>query len=265
MFKTIPLKWNSRTPKALTFLDDGSEKDGSVIDVKDEPELNEILNFLSGKGREEAFILGFYCYGDNESMAVREKLKEYYGDFMENRRAADGGNMSPPTIKWLDLEIDFDADIGSELHPYTILEKIDRFIRDGRFCVVTLMEHIYFSRCYPEYSEKKMEFQGKIAGAFADKNACLLLFGNLPYEIHFLSDTSPLTKFVKVMYRVPDYEKFHLRFMEGVRAELLETIHAGSGGHLEIVAALEEFWADVALDSRVGQLVRRFLDIPLKG
>jgi len=231
----ITLPWNSRTPENRIF-DDSNYK--------------SIVDFIKA-GKSNEWIVNFFCYDNVESEALREKLKG-----MLSKQCTDANFM------WKEFEIHFYSE-DSQSQVDRILRELDA-LPDHQSGIVMLYQSIDFGYIISRHTDKKLEIHKQLAEIFEQKKLILFLFGNIPYDLHYSKENSPLTKFVWKEFEICAYRKEDIDILKQIESHIDETVLEYSGGNFELVHGVESFLELVKLNERVTDLVKNFYEVPLK-
>jgi hypothetical protein len=233
--KKISLSWNSRTPENIV--------------TNDENFVN-ISEFIK-KGKGDKWILNFYSYDNNESKAFIEKLQTMLMESMDDKN-----------FLCRKEEIHFYSRVP-HFQPHNVLQKLKR-IQMHRSGVVILYEPIDYSYVISEHLDEKLGIHQELAEIFEKRSLMLLLFGNIPYDIHYFRGNSPLTKFLWREYKIKEYGKDELNVLCHLKENVGKNIVEYSEGNFELAHGLETFWEEIELEGLVTGLVNNFLEVPLR-
>ncbi len=230
------LNWNSRTDVGI---------------IEKDPDFQDITNFILNENWDW-FSAAFSSYDDRETLAFKDKLKGLI--------ATRGGK----SFLWHDEEIRFPWE-SKEQHPDGVLEKI-KSIPSYRSGVVTLFEHIDYSFNIRRDLNARHDFYQSLIQLFQERNLKLLLFGSMAFDLslHTFSPNSPLSKFVRGAYRIPEYRENELTVLRRAKRTIEGKIKDSCEGNLEIVSNLEAFWENTGLENQVERFVEKFMELPIK-
>jgi hypothetical protein len=233
--KKILLSWNSRTNQGI---------------IANDENFKNIVHFIK-KGKVQEWIINFHGYDNNESKAFLKNLKD-----MLKREIID------ENFRWEEEEIRF---FSQEVQnsPERLLKKLEE-IPEHQSGVVMVYEPIDYGYKISEHKDMKLNIHKKIADIFKKRNLVLLLFGNIPYDIHYFEENSPLSEFVWEEYIIKEYEEDELNVLSHLKENVGENIIKYIEGNFELAHGLETFWDEIKLEDRVADLVNNFLEVPLK-
>lgn len=233
--RKISLSWNSRTPENIVTNDENFAN------------ISEFIN----KGKGDKWILNFYGYDNKESKAFIEKLQKMLMESIDDKN-----------FLWKKEEIHFYCQ-DPQFHPHNVLQKLKR-IPMHRSGVVILYEPIYYSYVISEHLNDKLDIHQELAEIFGKRNLLLLLFGNIPYDIHYFRGNSPLSKFLWREFEIKEYGKDELNVLCHLKENVGKNIIECSEGNFELAHGLETFWEEIEVEGRVTDLVNNFLEVPLR-
>lgn len=233
-----PLSWNSRTPE------------DRIVTDKDFKSISEFIE----KRKGDKWIINFYGYDNEESKTFIEKIQNMLRDSTDS--------MDDKHFKWWKEEIHFYSQ-NPQFQPSKVLQKLKK-IPKHRSGVVILYEPIDYGYVIAEHMDEKDNIHQQIARIFGENNLLLLLFGNIPYDIHYFKGNSPLRGFVWRGFEIKEYGKNELNVLCHLKENVGKNIIEYSEGNFELAHGLETFWEEIEVEGRVTDLVHNFLEVPLR-